>query len=403
MDEILRKFLFTKPKGNMEKNCTLHILVFISVTAIAVWLRYALFPYESGDYYYFLSPWSNHFIEEGFRAVADNFYDYTPLYMYLLYFCTKLPMLLLTAIKCFSVLFDFFLAIGVALIVQMYAPEGVKLRNAVIAYSLTLLLPTVFLNSAMWGQCDVMYVSFVVWSFYLLIKGKNIPAFICYGIAFSLKLQAIFFLPILLILWAADRRVKLVYFLEIPLIYFISIVPAWIAGRPLSELLTIYFRQTSAYTYSLTYKYPNIYALMNINAVAEIFGSVGICFTAGMLLLIAVMLFSKRETLLENRELLFSSILLILTVICFFLPYMHERYGYLVEIFALIYALLSPKSTILPILLCFTTTAAYFSYFTNTDVLSMAFLALLNLTALILTAYAWYRSLMQTAMNSNIC
>ena len=63
------------------------------------------------------------------------------------------------------------------------------------AFLLALALPTVWLNSAYWGQCDVVFTSLCIGMAYGVLKGKGNLAAVFWALAFSFKLQAIFVLP----------------------------------------------------------------------------------------------------------------------------------------------------------------------------------------------------------------
>ena len=57
-----------------------------------------------------------------------------------------------------------------------------------ITYALVLIIPTVMLNSGMWGQCDSIYTTFVILALYFLVKEKYSLSFIMLGISFAFKL-----------------------------------------------------------------------------------------------------------------------------------------------------------------------------------------------------------------------
>lgn len=396
MDDKIRGFFFGKRQGRFgETNIGLR-LIFLCALGVALLLRLQFLSFESGDWVYFLGPWTDQMKEQGFSAIAGSFYDYTPLYLYALYIMTRLPFDTLTLIKLFSVFFDYVLAFLVAASVTHYCKKEKRELIFMLAFTATLFLPTVFVNSGYWGQCESIYASFVVGCFVCLQRGKSIPAFLLYGIAFSLKLQSVFFLPVLLLLWAADKRIKLICFLEIPAVYFVSVIPAWIAGRPLGELLTIYFRQTGTYSSALSMNYPNAYLFIDIFKEVKMIGAAGVLLTLGLLLVLAILVLSKADTLMKNPELLLTSVLAILTTITFFLPYMHERYGYLAEIFAVIYAFTGKKRFYLPVLLNIPAVLSYMNYLMIDDVISARFLAVLNLVAYLVMIGLWYRALTQS-------
>jgi Gpi18-like mannosyltransferase len=107
-----------------------------------------------------------------------------------------------------------------------------------------LFAPTIFINGAVWGQCDAIYTAFCLGSLYFLLKER--PAWACafFAIAFSFKLQAIFFLPVLLVI-LLKKKMALRYLIFIPVIFLLSLAPAFIAGRDAVSLLSIYEGQVT--------------------------------------------------------------------------------------------------------------------------------------------------------------
>ena len=63
---------------------TLENLIFLVVCIAAFRIRLSFFPFISGDYGTFLKPWMEKIENEGFAAFKEAFYNYTPLYIYIL-------------------------------------------------------------------------------------------------------------------------------------------------------------------------------------------------------------------------------------------------------------------------------------------------------------------------------
>jgi Gpi18-like mannosyltransferase len=140
------------------------------------------------------------------------------------------------AVKLITVPVDFVCA---ALVYKIVRARFITGPAPVFAFLAIVIAPTVFLNSSFWSETDILYTTCLAATLYFLIKEREIPAFLAFGLAFAIKLQALFFLPVLFILWLL-RRVSWKTFLLIPLVYLIAITPAWLLGRPLDELLFIY-------------------------------------------------------------------------------------------------------------------------------------------------------------------
>jgi Gpi18-like mannosyltransferase len=163
----------------------------------AVVLRIALFHVQTSDYTFFLSNWYD-FIKShnGFAAFKSSFSNYNVPYLYLLAILTYTPIPKLIAIKSLSVLFDALLGLFTYLIISLKYPRSYA---AIIGVLVVLYTPTIFINSAAWGQADATYTAFCLGSLYFLLKKRPAWACVFFGLAISFKLQAIFFLPVLLV------------------------------------------------------------------------------------------------------------------------------------------------------------------------------------------------------------
>jgi Gpi18-like mannosyltransferase len=223
----------------------LHItlcIVFVLLIVAAVVLRVSLYNVQTSDYTFFLSSWYD-FIKNngGFAAFKSNFSNYNVPYLYLLALTTYLPISKLVAIKTVSILFDAVLAIFTYLILnERYKHSYIPIIGVLVV----LFAPTIFINSAAWGQADATYAAFCLGSLYFLLKDR--PGWACtfFALAISFKLQAVFFAPVLFVL-LVKRKMPLKYLILIPLIFLLLLVPAFIAGRSAVSLLSIYSAQVS--------------------------------------------------------------------------------------------------------------------------------------------------------------
>ena len=155
-----------------------------------------------------------------------------------------------------------------------------------------------------------------------------------FGIAFAFKLQPLWLAPMLVILWV-NKRVDLKHFLWLPLCYFVGIIPAWIAGKPLGELLTIYISQTQAESWSLALKYGNLYYLIGETGFIAEYHSAGVWLTLGVFMI--VLYYIGRKKLKINAEFILLLGGFVGLLAPFFLPQMHERYSFFAEVFLILY------------------------------------------------------------------
>lgn len=313
-------------------------LLCIMILGLAV--RFSLRDMETGDWTYCFSKWIDAIRQDGtIRILGQDFgSDYNPPYIYILYLISHLPILSndLHSLKLVSILFDYLCS--VAVFFTVYEITGNKNRS-IFAFSTVLLAPTVFFNSAGWGQCDAIYTFFLLMSLYCMIKEKSGSSLLFMGIAFSFKIQAVFFLPFLLIMWLKNR-IKTLHFLYIPLIYFLSILPMMLLGRSFKSLAGIYIGLTQVYL-QLTLYYPNIYALFEYNEKAVYLGTVGIFLTIAFLGCLAYYIYRKKFRM--TASFMVTLALFSISIIVYTLPHMHERYGYITDILSIIYGFTNKK------------------------------------------------------------
>ena len=312
----------------VEKQKILSVLLLI---VVALAMRLFAFHIVSGDYRYYVSRWIAYIIrQEGVHSWKDAFHNYQMPYIYLLTLIAGLPIKKLYLVKLLSILFELISAVVIFKIVKIKYKTSFAIPY--LASAVFLFVPTVYINGAYWAQCDSIYTTFLLFSAYYGLKGKNVCSFIFFGIAFAFKAQAVFFAPVLLVMWF-NRRVNLLYFLIIPAIYFISIVPAWITGRGLMDLLTIYFWQSNYY-HDLSKGAPNLYACIP-NTYYDIVVPVGLLL-AGVVIGLAVYRLAKQNKPIDTGQWIEIMYLFVLLV-PFVLPKMHERFFFPADVFAVLY------------------------------------------------------------------
>ena len=148
---------------------------------LAIALRVSLYHVETSDYTVFLSQWYD-FIQThgGFAALKYNFSNYNTPYLYLLTLATYLPIPKLVAIKTISVIFDGVLGLFAYLILRLRYRRSYA---SVIGVLVILFAPTIFINSAAWGQSDAIYTAFCLASLYYLLKERPAWACVFFGLA----------------------------------------------------------------------------------------------------------------------------------------------------------------------------------------------------------------------------
>ncbi len=332
------------------------ILGLILLTIISIIIRWALMDYKSGDYNAYLINWWNEIkTYSGINSLGHTIGDYNVPYLVCLLILTHITNNALYGIKIFSICFDYICSISIALIIYQLSFNKFK---SFLGYAITIFAPTLILNSSYWGQCDSIYVSFILLCIWQLTKENYTCAFILYSIAFSFKLEAILFLPVLIILYFTNRKFTILNFALIPSIFIVSTTPAIIAGRSMLNILLVLQNQTKEYK-SLTLNYPNFYAFLSGDY--KYFKIFGIWLTIGILGIILISLI-KNNIVIYNQSLLKLSILIIL-ICLFFLPSMHERYGLIIDLLSIALLLLHPQYYYITIGINFVSLIGYIAYF----------------------------------------
>jgi Gpi18-like mannosyltransferase len=320
----------------------------------AIVIRWVCVPNKSVDYKYFLDPWYEFIANNGgFSALKYGFADYTPPYLYWILIAATLlsglPKIL--AIKLFAMTMDFICAFLVYKIVRIKYPEG---KKPIYAFLAVILSPTVIYNSALWGQCDVIYTTGIVACVYFLSIQKQIPALISFGIGLSFKLQAMFLSPLLLI-FLVKQKIKWYYLPIVPLVYILAMVPAWIAGRPMADLLLVYFNQANKYK-ELAKNSPNLYQWIP-NDFYNIVVPIGLLATVFTILLLAYLVYRSKLKITQDRLIYLATLSVLFMP--YILPKMHERYFYPADMLSIIFAFYFPQYTWVAIMVQM---SSFFSY-----------------------------------------
>lgn len=356
----------------------LELLFLLAVSFAGFVMRYAMKGYAGADYNIYIGPWMEQIKEVGvWNSLGMEVGNYPPLYMYVFALLTYLPCSYLTSVKFVFCIFDYILAIACGCLVY---EAGKNKNQGILMYAAIVLLPTVVADSALWAQVDSSYAAFLLLSLLFLVKDKPVASFFLYGISFSLKLQCLFLLPLYFVLWTKKKNMKLWHFLLIPVTYVISVIPSWIAGRSLKDLLSIYFNHYGEYTQILSMNRPNAYVLTVNDMLQEYIGGAGTWFTLGLLLCVMYYLVRKKTPM--DVECIIHAGLLIMMIVTFFLPYMHERYGYVADLLAVAYGILHVKKFYIPIITVACSLGGYVGFVTGTFPIPYVVLALFFLYAI---------------------
>lgn len=333
----------------------------IIILAASLIVRLIVYPVISGDYIASISHWMSALHSPGLSAFKTQFSDYAPLYLYFLKILTLIPIYELFTIKTLSVAFDIILGLVTVAILKKDPRRAWTNSKLFFAFACIFAIPTVILNSSAWAQADSLYTAFILLSLYSVIRDKPLVASVFFGIAFSLKLQAVFFLPIL-IGYLALRKKNLYDLFAIPIIYIITVIPAWLAGGSLWSLLGVYGQQTSEFQ-DLTLSAPTLFSFVSesvsSSSLAAVLSGLGMLLALIAAAWIAWTIIRVGKVRPFKLEEIVLMSLLSAAILPFFLPHMHERYFYLADVLSVLYAFLAPKRWYLPVLIV---GASFFSY-----------------------------------------
>lgn len=240
----------------------IHILFFSAVTIAAVIIKIAFLSVKSNDFYSSYEIWIYEIRSNGgLASLGKNIGDYPPLYMTLVTLVSYLPFEPVVIIKLIPCIFDFILAAACVKLAKQL--DITQIGKKLTLYAVILLNPLTLLDSAAWGQCDSLYSTFILltlsamcgarlWkpdppmessaqdsakrAYDFLYSGDGIC--ILFALAISFKLQAVFFLPVICLMWIMQKRnvLKPVQLLWVPIIYTVSCIPMYLAGRSLFYL-----------------------------------------------------------------------------------------------------------------------------------------------------------------------
>ena len=327
-----------------------HIYVFVIALAfiLGAYLRFTMRYFLSGDTLEYYLPWYDEIKSlGGFKAIGTQIGDYSVLYQFMLAGLTYLPLIPLYSLKAFSILFDLILSVTIAVIIRRNTEYGIK--GAAAAFAFVWISPVFAMNSAMWTQCDSIYTYFVILALLYLYRDKPLGAMIFLGLAFSFKLQTIFILPFFLFIYFYKKKFSVLYFLIVPAVVFVSTLPGIIAGRGLLEGFEIFFVQKAEY-YLMEMNYPGFWMFTSYETFVEKFEYFDYLYPLALIFTVTVlaawMIYTiKNKVELNARNFLGLAIVLTYSTV-FFLPVMHERYGYIYEVLAIIYIFYNKRSRI---------------------------------------------------------
>lgn len=357
------------------------------ITGLAVLVRYQARGFQSSDMEYYLLPWYEEIKQNGgLKALGNQVGNYNIAYQVCIALMTYIPIHPMFSYKGVSILFDFLLAIVAALSLYEFSNRKNKIAP-VIVYAVVLFLPTILLNSAFWGQCDSIYSFFVVWALYFLKRDYCKWAYVMLGIAVAFKLQAIFILPFFLMFYVIEKRCSIFcIFLSLISFYCMSL-PGIICGRSIWEPFELYLDQKGAWA-ALFSNFPSFLVFFGNKWEAyEAIAPVTFLFIIVLLGMMLLYLLHKK-TSLHQTKFYYAVAAWTLWTCVIFLPEMHERYAYLVDVLLILAVVDNMRYLIavLPALFTGIITYSYYLFHVDYD--------LVGLSVVYIVAYSIYTFLL---------
>lgn len=302
-----------------QEDGTLVKLGLCALCALAMLARVSFIERSSGDYDIYLAGWLDRLAAGSFaKGMRANIGEYNVLYQYILFGITRLGVPALYAVKAVSFLGDAFLAGAAARLAGR--------KNGLLAFGTVLLLPTIVLNGGMFAQCDSLYAACALWGLALALEGKPAPSAACFALSLAFKLQSAFILPIVIVLWAGGKlrvREALIFLLTLLLVA----LPALLGGKSLADILGVYAAQTGLYT-GLNYNAASLFGLMETAGLdVYAYGNFALSLAFGACALLVIAGVRRAQTMTDGAFVRLA--LLMVLLIVFLLPRMHERYFYM--------------------------------------------------------------------------
>lgn len=369
----------------------------IGFVALAFVLRYCCLTYETLDYQDWLRVWLSSLREAGaWKGLGQEIWscNYNSPYLYFLAIISTSNVSELLLIKLVSIFFDVLLAYFTMRLVGVFTDSPAR---KLVAFCGVLLLPTVYLNGAFWGQCDVIYASFAVLAVYLALTDRPGWSVAAAAVSVSFKLQGIFLLPLYPALFLL-RRMKLKHFFVFPAVYILTILPAVLAGRDFWELLTLYYRNTSTIGSGLNYNSSSLYSLIDFTSLpSESASLIGIILAFFLCASMYVWILLRRND--TDHHVLLGLTLIFCLGVPYLLPHMHDRYFFMSDVLSFALAVIAPAMSLSALFVSFGSFLGYHAYLLKRFFLPMRWGGVSMLLALI--SYIVYTSYRMSRAGKN--
>ena len=299
----------------------------------------------------------------GIYALNKQIGDYSLLYQTVVAFLTYIDVNPVYLIKSLSVFFDFLLALSIAFFVNHCGVRSIFTNNNkrisfCLTYGCVILLPSVVLNSAVWGQCDSIYTFFLLWSVWFLYKENYKFSFFALGCSLAFKLQAVLLLPLFVYAYFSNRKFSLTNILITVLTFWSSGIVAYVYRQNVFDSYGIYSNQVTMFKH-MWMNVPSFWVLVSndynkFHLIA--FGLTIMILGIGMLMVIT----GKKR--MDTFEQMLGLAVFIEWTCIVFLPSMHDRYTYVMDLLLVMLFVIDRKYFSYALIAVFTSFLTYAGY-----------------------------------------
>lgn len=319
--------------------------LFLFITILALVVRYVGRDYISDDMSSAFIPWFRTMKEGGgLSSLGRQVGDYGLIYQTIVALLTYIDANPVYLYKSVSVLFDFLLAFSIAYFVRDYGSETIfkdkgKDEVFILIYAYVLMLPTVVTNSAFWGQCDSIYTFFLLWTVWFLFKEEYHLSFFMLGWALAFKLQSVLLFPLFVYYFFSRKKYSLFNFIITACTFWLSGIVVYVHRFEFFDNVGIYSNQVVMFK-RMWMNVPSFWVLvgddynkLHIFAIGLTFFILGIAFLKAI----------NGQLRMDSFEEIVALAVFIEWTCILFLPAMHERYTYVMDLFLLMLALINKQ------------------------------------------------------------
>ena len=322
-----------------------YLFTIIITTVLALGVRYIGRDLVSEDMLIAFLPWFSTMKEGGgLASLSRQVGDYGLLYQTIVALLTYIDANPVYLYKTVSVVFDFLLAISIAYFVSNCGLEFVfkdkdKGEAFCLTYAYVILLPTVVMNSAFWGQCDSIYTFFLLWSVWFLYKEKFPSSFFMLGWALAFKFQSVLLFPLFVYYYFSKKRFSLLNILITVCTFWISGLVVYIYRWTALDSVNIYSNQVVMFK-RMWMNVPSFWIIIGDDYNKLYLYAIGLTF---LILGIGLCMVITGRVHMDSFEQIVALAAFIEWTCIVFLPAMHERYTYVMDLLLLMLAVINNK------------------------------------------------------------